>query len=248
MGEGAPLVDAEKMQVLILGGWSPGPLDWLTQRFDAECVFHEPSLPMPPVGCRWCMSPSVAFLAAWLLGLPGWLFPSVFETIPGVARLLLNVLVFAVAVVCIARDAVKQGVRIASDAIERYNIDVIVGFSWGGGLCCWLLEGGCSLPMLLLAPTQAAMASAAMLRVKRPMFTVDRDRVTIFHASPHDGFCPPSQVAALELTGAGMHMCDDIHAFFARASLEAIGSSFASLIRAARVQRGASGGSCDARG
>ena len=40
----------ERVRVLILGGWSPGPLDFLRERFATACVFVEPALHMPPHG------------------------------------------------------------------------------------------------------------------------------------------------------------------------------------------------------
>lgn len=82
--------------------------------------------------------------------------------------------------------------------------------------------------MLLLAPTQAAMARVACLPVRLPMFSCGRE-VVIVHAS-NDPFCPPSQVAALERTGAEVHLCDDMHALLDSASLEVIGASFARLL------------------
>merc|ERR1719429_552724 len=56
-----------RRRVLVLGGWSPGPLDVLRSRF-RDTDFHEPNIPMPPAGCRWCINP---FWAALLLYLGG---------------------------------------------------------------------------------------------------------------------------------------------------------------------------------
>ena len=42
-----PADDADgRVRVLVLGGWSPGPLDFLRERFANECVFLEPALHM----------------------------------------------------------------------------------------------------------------------------------------------------------------------------------------------------------
>ena len=39
-------------RVLVMGGWSPGPLDVLRARMD-RVEFLEPTIPMPPSGCHW---------------------------------------------------------------------------------------------------------------------------------------------------------------------------------------------------
>ena len=62
----------DRVRVLVLGGWSPGPLDALRRTFRSECVFFEPTLQMPPAGFAWlCMWETallaVCFFALWTL-------------------------------------------------------------------------------------------------------------------------------------------------------------------------------------
>ncbi|KAL1512214.1 hypothetical protein AB1Y20_005477 [Prymnesium parvum] len=224
-----------RSQVLLLGGWTPGPLHWLRAEFADGCDFHEPRIPTPPVGCDWCCSPPVLLLVGWCVGIPRWVLPDAFDAIPVVIRLLLDLGIVCALVSWTVRWSVQRGVRIAEKVLCDREIDVVAGFSWGGGLCCWLLARGCSVPMLLLAPTQAAMAKLALMGVRQPMFAAG-DEVAIFHATD-DGFCPPSQIAALSLTGAEMHICDDAHVLSSFRSLQEISSTFSRLLQMARTRR-----------
>ena len=59
-----------RLRVLILGGWSPGPLDSLRWAVRDECIdFFEPAMHMPPAGFRWCLTWEAVLLAmcAWVL-------------------------------------------------------------------------------------------------------------------------------------------------------------------------------------
>ena len=60
--------DPAKVRVLLLGGWSSGPLDHLRRAFRDECVFIEPPLHTPPAGVRWCCTVKAALLFStiWL--------------------------------------------------------------------------------------------------------------------------------------------------------------------------------------
>lgn len=218
-------------QVLLLGGWSAGPLDWLRAQFASTCEFHEPLIPTPPAGCGWCVSPPIALLALWLVGVPGWILP--LHALPILLRLILDCGVLVVLVSWTVRHSILRGVHIAEKAIREHNIDLIVGFSWGGGIGCWLLARGMEIPTLLLAPTPAAMAKFAMMRINCPMFKV-RNKVAIFHAAS-DGFCPPSQIRELSQTGAEMNMCDDVHTLSDLRSLEDIGTTFSQLLRGSKL-------------
>ena len=60
----APACVSDRTLVLILGGWSPGPLDALRWAMrDQEVDFLEPPLHMPPAGIRWCCTWEAVLLA-----------------------------------------------------------------------------------------------------------------------------------------------------------------------------------------
>ena len=245
------VVDAADVHVLVLGGWSPGPLDALRWAVRDKAVeFHEPPMHMPPAGCRWCCTWEAALLGAlvylcislvagdhsarqWPVGLQ-------------VGALLLSVGGIFVAVVLLVRGSIRRSVQTAANVIAQQHIDVVVGFSWGGGVGCWLLANGHIRwrgPTILLAPTVAAMASAACLPLPRFYARAEESTgatsadapafVQVFHATD-DGFCPDSQHAALAATGAATFTCRDIHIFAEPRSEQEIVAAFASAVRAAR--------------
>ena len=55
--------------------------------------------------------------------------------------------------------AIRDGLYVCGRAIRSHEPDVVLAFSWGGGVALWLLaEGLWRGPTLLLAPTVQAMA------------------------------------------------------------------------------------------
>jgi hypothetical protein len=263
--------DVAPVRVLILGGWSPGPLDYIQERFSATCTFVEPALHMPPHGVRWCCTWEAALLAvvAWA----SWYSLSHFA-----AWSVLFLAALPPLVVLLVRGSIRRSVAAANAAIAEHAIEVVVGFSWGGGIGCWLLRDGTwTGPTLLLAPTINAMASAARLTpVATPFFRVHRhsanspQRALCLERSPlrggagddddepaadadgasravqvfhatYDGFCPASQVHALRSTGAVVHVCRDGHTLDSEQTLDEVGESFVGLLEQA-LSRRASGG------
>ena len=172
----------DRVRVLILGGWSPGPLDYIRDRFATECVFFEPALHMPPVGINWCCTWQSALLAAALYC--AWYFAS---------RSLVAVLVALAAcpliIILLVRGSIRRSIAAAEAVIVAQSIDVVVGFSWGGAIGCFLMRrpwlplsftmrkqtsSGWARPTLLLAPTLHAMESAACLPARDPFFNARR--------------------------------------------------------------------------
>lgn len=230
--------------VLILGGWSPGPLTVLKSRFHAQCLFLEPAIPMPPVGVGWCASPSCLLLVAELVLVPWlcwWLAAEAGISSVGGAIATLGVLSAAamLARLCVAglvRDALRVGVQSAQEIIRKRQVDVVVGFSWGGGVAADLLRNGHlgvsgSPSALLLAPTTAAIACCALRQDAASAIRIDAancGRVYVFHAS-HDGFCPDAQRERWEATGATTHTCQDSHVFERQCSLDEISRALQTL-------------------
>lgn len=228
--------------VAILGGWSPGPLDDLKWRFRERCTFVEPSsLPMPPVGVSWCADPFCVLLLAdvvLLTWLCSWLSSSAGLSSGLILLAVCGVLVAAVVIarVCVAglvRGAMRVGANRTLSLIRQRSVDIVVGFSWGGGVAAKLVEQGGigtdSTPaVLLLAPTTSAISRCALLPDPASTIRIDsalRNRVHVFHAS-YDGFCPASQTVLWEQTGATMHLCRDSHVFEQASSLDEIACAF----------------------
>lgn len=179
-GGGGGLERFDSANVLILGGWSSDHLDVLKKRFRHECCFYEPTLFMPPVDCA-----SLFMWESWILAIVVVLIISLFSPESWPSQLLNGMLqlrmplAMALAltlpriIVLVARGAISRCVDIAATAIDRHSIDVVVGYSWGGGVGCFLLaEGRWRGATLLLAPTLDAMASAARLPTPTPFFVV----------------------------------------------------------------------------
>ena len=213
--DAAPADDGRRRVVLVLGGWSDGPLALLRATFKDRCTFVQPALPMPPVGLRWLWNPYVVLLLA-ALGV----FPSLWAALAATLAassffgVLLRVLLVGLLLVAcrvlvgrLARYSVHQCVAIAKRRIDQGDVDIVLGFSWGGGVACWLLhEEKWKGAAVILAPTVDAMASAARVSVHGPRspthFACAKEpRVHIFHAT-NDGFCGDAQVERLEMTGA----------------------------------------------
>ena len=170
-GDGGVSERMDPVNVLVLGGWSMSCLDRLRREFRSQCVFYEPTLYMPPVDCAslfmWesMLFASVIILLVSLVSAQSW--PS--QLLHGLLLLQLPLgiallLAMPRLVALVARGAIRQSVAIAAAAIEKHAIDLVMGYSWGGGIGCFLLiEGHWSGPTLLLAPTVNAMAGAARL-------------------------------------------------------------------------------------
>merc|ERR1712216_66252 len=126
------------MRVLILGGWSPGPLDIIRGQFRG-CDFEEPNIPMPPSGLLWCCNPFCILLLG-LFGLVPWLFTltsglSTASQVAAALGILLGAAIGARLLVAgLVRFSILHGVWTATSAMERSRPDVVVGFSWGGAV------------------------------------------------------------------------------------------------------------------
>ena len=263
---------SRQLRVLLLGGWSPGPLEALQtyQLEDGRALrFFEPAMHMPPAGLRWCCT-----WEAVLVGVCCWLALSALSDprwpMQGRALLLLSsAIAVPASIVLLVRGSLRRSMATARRVISEQSVDVVVGFSWGGGVACWLLaERMWRGPTLLLAPTLAAMASAARLEpLAAPFFVArgavpsddefagddddhaggddlgtDAPLVHIVHAM-HDGFCPPSQRRALQQTGAATHLCDAAHDLCDERTEAMIARAFAECLREATVnRRGSSAG------
>eukprot|EP00434_Breviolum_minutum_P041112 symbB.v1.2.036567.t1/scaffold5193.1/size29919/1 len=119
-----------RQRVLVLGGWSPGPLDVLRARMD-RVDFLEPNIPMPPSGCRWCLNPFCPLLLAVIF----WLLPMVASTeepaglqgamswLLRLAALLAIPLFLRLLVAGLVWFSIKDGLWTTSRAIKEFHPD-----------------------------------------------------------------------------------------------------------------------------
>ena len=220
-------------RILILGGWSPGPLHHLKYYLKQKnCVVIEPNIPMPPMGCSWCCDVSMFALLA-VLGLMMWGCISVQHTRG--ARLIIVAVSLVLLRRCVAwivRRSIKRGVQQA----ERYlpEVAIVIGFSWGGGIVAELLRralvgGDEQAAALLIAPTTALMASVALQRDAASVVrSQDSNKVHVFHGRHDQAFCPHAQ--RWEQTGVTLHLCEDNHVFLRQDSIQALVDTLAELL------------------
>eukprot|EP00927_Polykrikos_kofoidii_P014023 TRINITY_DN16111_c0_g1_i1.p1 TRINITY_DN16111_c0_g1~~TRINITY_DN16111_c0_g1_i1.p1 ORF type:complete len:260 (+),score=41.82 TRINITY_DN16111_c0_g1_i1:221-1000(+) len=216
-------------RVLYLGGWSNGPLDeLLARRSDLEVSC--PTLPTPPVGTRWLLTPVIPVLLGYCFVVRPW-FANVAAEVGGIGTVVELLVSLCVVVLCIRLlvwHAIWDSVRIASDAIERFQPDAVVGFSWGGGVaCCLAGTHAWTGPTILLAPPLRVMDWASLRRMPAVP-----PHVHVFHAES-DIFCPASQHCELEAMGCLVHKCaGDGHGLCNPASVDTIERCVSNLVRA----------------
>ena len=224
--------ETQKIAVLIFGGWSPGPLLYLKRSVRQRCTFLEPDIPMPPVGCSWCIDISMVALLG-VVAVTIWACVAVAHLISSRALLVVvRILIVVVGIIfvrlCVARvvrKSIDKGVTIAQSYMRRQSdVAIVIGFSWGGGVVAEMLRlglvGGPGQPaVVMIAPTTALMGSFAMRKdAALSIHVADADRVHVFHATNDGTFCPHSE--RWGLTGATTHLCNDNHVFCRRESLD----------------------------
>lgn len=228
-----------RRRVLVLGGWSPGPLGILQHRMQADTDFEEPSIPMPPSGVRWCLNPFWALLlaylavACWLLGaVDGWL-DGIAANVVRVCIVVASLVIGRLLVAGLVWFAIRDAVRVAEARILELRPDVVVGFSWGGGVLCWLLaERRWTGPAVLLAPTLHKVRGAACLSGPKLASPRDGAPVHVFHAKG-DPFCPDEQVDEFRAADWEVHLHGDNHVLCSRRTVDEIASTLQRLLDAA---------------
>lgn len=230
--------DEEYPTVLILGGWSPGPLLYLKRNFHGQCTFVEPKIPMPPVGFSWCFDVGmlalvlVIAMAIWVsVALRGWVDNRALA-IARVTVVIVALFLSRLCVAAVARGAIRRGVNIATRCMRERRVDVVIGFSWGGGVVAEMMRLGLVADaVLLIAPTTALMSSFAMKKDAALTIRVPDDmshRVHVFHGTEDESFCPHSD--RWELTGVSFHLVHDNHVFCRRESIHELSVVLASLM------------------
>jgi len=198
---------------------------------------------MPPVGVSWCFDVGMALLVV-AIALAIWACIVLEDYIRkrawlAVARLSVIIAALFLSRLCVAavvRGSIRKGVNMASTYMRQRNVDVVIGFSWGGGVAAEMLRlglvGGVGQPaVLLIAPTTAIMSRFAMkkdapltIRVPDAM----SGRVHVFHGTQDEAFCPHSD--RWELTGATFHLIHDNHVFCRRESVLELSDVLSALL------------------
>ena len=218
--------DSDELAVLILSGWSDGPLPALEHSLrqrGLRCV--RVPLPMPPCGVYWCANPFLLLLTGVV-----WLMIYALNEVTLEPAALYIVLIIAGALVaarlCVAgvvRFAEWHGAANARRLLARHRVALVVGFSWGGGIAHRLLASrSWRGPTLLLAPTTIAMARCALRSPQR----LDDARLKVVLASD-DGFVPRP---ATESLYEAVAVVPDDHPLCGRAARDAIAGASAELL------------------
>mmetsp|Transcript_4161 Transcript_4161/g.6499 ORF Transcript_4161/g.6499 Transcript_4161/m.6499 type:complete len:244 (-) Transcript_4161:278-1009(-) len=227
--------------ILVLGGWSPGPLNHLKYCLRRRCLFLEPSIPMPPVGCLWLLDWTVlAIVIVVALELWGFhrliLFSSrtAFLVPTLIVIVILLILTLRLSVALVVRKSISKAINIAMNHMERNNIAVIVGFSWGGGVVAEMLVRGIvggadQSAALLIAPTTALISRISMGRDPASIVRVEeRLRVHVFHGNYDRFFCPHADRWAH--SGVSFHLCEDNHTFLSQYSRHTLKETLINLV------------------
>ena len=189
--------------VLVLSGWSDGPLVPLCATFP-HVKFVKVTIPTPPSGCRWLCNPFLLVLLGIIGGTPAALrfvsnfgLSSATQVGAQFSLLLFILLALRATIARVVRYAINDGIDKTMKAISQFHPVAIVGFSWGGGVLWEMLTNKLTnkivklVPCLLLAPTVSAMSYASLTGISTCTFE-ETGRVAIV-CGDADPFCPLSQ-------------------------------------------------------
>mmetsp|Transcript_18713 Transcript_18713/g.34884 ORF Transcript_18713/g.34884 Transcript_18713/m.34884 type:complete len:161 (-) Transcript_18713:1295-1777(-) len=139
-----PSSSTENMLIVVLGGWSPGPLGHLKRAILSPqygCRLVEPrNLPMPPIPGSWCCFP-VVVLMLLVFGILIYLsaVPTIDKFIIRLILLFTALVWFRFVVAVVVRSSIDRSIRIALKEIgDHVDMDevLVIGFSWGGAVSC----------------------------------------------------------------------------------------------------------------
>ena len=144
-------VDQRTVPIIILGGWSPGPLNYLKRissspSFPSRCSVIEPpeNMPMPPIPGSWCTDPKVVTMFIVLGGL-FYLSLTPFRNIENATMsvIIRSLLVVGIVIwfrflaAVVVRSSINTSIRIAQKEVVHYDNPenvIMIGFSWGGAV------------------------------------------------------------------------------------------------------------------
>ena len=97
-------------------------------------------IPMPPAGCFWCLNPFLCILLLLPVFVIHFLFSLVNELegftvwVSYSIILVLSAIVARLLVAALVRFSIYHGECVVASAIEKKRPDLVVAFSWGGGV------------------------------------------------------------------------------------------------------------------
>ena len=194
-----------RKRVLLLSGWSDGPLDVLRYAFP-DVDFEKLDIPTPPAGTRWLYNRYVFFLVCFCVMCSVSLIQNTFSYTdwphPGLIVLGLLGAIFFIRLLVynIVRQSIRDSMSTTLKALESERpVSAIVGFSWGGGvLWSMLCEHSTSVklrrvPSLLLAPTIQANAKCSGQRHLQHQKSASDFSSVFIICGTNDPFCPSAQ-------------------------------------------------------
>lgn len=227
-------------RIVIVGGWSPGPLHHLKQAVSALGCHEiiEPSQLnqfMPPFPGLWCCHPAFIIMA-FMLGATVFLAVTASTTI--FLRLLIVLLAFGwlrILVGVAVRTSIETSIRrIRQEGLEDGkdpNRILLIGFSWGGAVVAEMIArgmvGGVNQPSaLLIAPTTSVVARLALqedasLRIDKVDLAQNPTKVTVVHGGLDTSFCP-HQDRWKNISGVDLQILSDNHVFMKFSSLRTL--------------------------
>lgn len=225
----------EKHRVLVVSGWSPGPLPALIDAANAaragRVSFVHADVPMPPVGFKWCMNPFCGLGVAYMV-IVFYFGAVVFASFLSIVlTLVVTTAIGAFVVRGTVRYSIRSGVRSLSIAIERHRPHVLVGFSWGGGLLEFYLSENTAWigPALLLSPTSMLMAQFAGVESPR-IRSFDELRIVM---ARNDPFVPLSHIRMVETScsAKNIFIVRDDHTLCSPLTVRDVTRSFLYMLR-----------------
>lgn len=195
---------SESPCVLVLGGWSPGPIPSLPLQ---GYRVLQPPIPMPPIS-NWMTKTILAW--SILLGAVVWIGlttatalrvergASLAPKLVFLGTLLVGLVGFRLLVMLVVRSSLKEGVQICRDLLRDYPVVAVLGFSWGAALWAEVLAESAAddeLPpsILMVPPTlrvaQCAWIKDAAVRLHERSAGVS-STVMVVHASEDQLYCP----------------------------------------------------------
>mmetsp|Transcript_2652 Transcript_2652/g.6261 ORF Transcript_2652/g.6261 Transcript_2652/m.6261 type:complete len:257 (+) Transcript_2652:2-772(+) len=233
----------QRIRIIIVGGWSPGPLGYLERILSAERahdIVHPKkiSLWMPPFPGTWCCHPYV-LLMTFVLGAIIYLSATAYVTI--FLRLMMVVLALAwsrLLVGVVVRTSIETSIWMICREGLTENIDrdrvLVIGFSWGGAIVAEMIARGMIGGMnqssaLLIAPTTSLVAKVALqpdaaTRIKERAGSTAQNnpsKITVVHGEHDAAFCP-NQDRWNFVPGVDLQILPDNHVFLRSSSLSAL--------------------------
>ena len=225
------LVDGKRRRprVMCVPGWSSDTMRYFVRKEGnvADFVWAD-DVPMPPIGCSWCVNPYCAGFLIYIVLIIS--FPNSLSTILWICAFL--ILLPAVALLSF-RLSIRRGVSILERHINRVRPDVILAFSWGGGILATMIaEKRWQGKTVLMSPCHHVMSRFCLGNA--PSLASPTAELRVFCAQD-DPFVPSKDLNKImsECRGKVTVLRDD-HRLFSSQSRLAILNAIKSLLHSSK--------------